>query len=350
LSADPEVRSVQIGVIGTIFVHLLLFFTVPALMRMEPHGGLIPPAREPAPFDIELAPDAFPQPQPEPPPPFKFVETNPDAPDNIPDSTENFGAQNQQTAQEKESPDMTGNRAAIEGQTEIQSERIVSGQLAPPEPPVPSSPPQAETPPQQEANPVIREQIPLTGFEKATSETENSYGSNVAKVAEGTANADQYVEGVKDAPLVQNASSTVKRIDPNQPQPRPKLEKRARPAIFTENKIGTKNIGPTAVDARWSNYGQYLQQLIETVQTQWDRILLQSRVYPGSGTKATVKFILNSKGEISRIISVDGTAGELGLQNCVSAITDRAPFGDWSDDMITMLGEEQEMTFTFFYQ
>ena len=32
------------------------------------------------------------------------------------------------------------------------------------------------------------------------------------------------------------------------------------------------------------------------------------------------------------------------------AITDRAPYGPWTDDMIAMLGKQQEMTFTFYYQ
>ena len=35
---------------------------------------------------------------------------------------------------------------------------------------------------------------------------------------------------------------------------------------------------------------------------------------------------------------------------CVSAITDRAPYGPWTDDMKAMLGSQQEMTFTFYYQ
>jgi len=34
----------------------------------------------------------------------------------------------------------------------------------------------------------------------------------------------------------------------------------------------------------------------------------------------------------------------------VSAITERAPYGEWSEDMIALLGKEQELTFTFHYQ
>jgi hypothetical protein len=30
--------------------------------------------------------------------------------------------------------------------------------------------------------------------------------------------------------------------------------------------------------------------------------------------------------------------------------TDRAPYGPWTDDMKAVLGSQQEMTFTFYYQ
>ena len=34
----------------------------------------------------------------------------------------------------------------------------------------------------------------------------------------------------------------------------------------------------------------------------------------------------------------------------MSAITTPAPYGAWSEDMVSVLGNEQEMTFLFFYQ
>ncbi|MCF7689506.1 MAG: hypothetical protein K9N01_14540 [Cephaloticoccus sp.] len=352
LSRDPEVRSIQIGVLGTVLVHLLLFLIVPYLLKFEHTGalGTVPVAPQ---FNIELMPEeTMPLPEvKETPPPFKFVEVNPDAPDNVPDTTENFGAQNQQAAQEKESPDMSSDRPALDGQTEIQTDRIVSGQLSPQTPPMPSAPPQEEQPAEQEQTMAAkREQIPLSGYEKSPDSTAEGYGSNIAQLPDGDHTVNEKMEGMKDAPLTPSATSMTIRINPSKPLPRPTLEKRARPAIFTENKVGTANIGPTAVDARWSNYGQYLQQLIETVQIQWDRILIQSQVYPTSGTRVVVKFMLNSKGEVSRIIGVEGTAGDLGKQSCVGAITTRSPYGDWTEDMISVLGNSQEMTFTFYYQ
>lgn len=355
LSADPDTRSIQIGVLGTVLVHVLLFLFVPHVLQIEPAHviGRAPEARQ---FDIELAPEEFAlpkQPPPKPPAPFKFVETNPDAPDNVPDDTSNFGAQNQQAAQEKPSPQVGGDRPAMEGRTDIQTNQIVSGQLTPPVPPEPSAPPVELMPEQTPATTAPRAaQNPLSGFQKMDGDDQDSYGSNIAKFAENAKPVPEKVEGVDNAQQVEGGVTPgQQRIDPRRPRPAPRLERRARPAIFSENKIGTANIGPVAFDAKWSNYGQYLQQLIETVQIQWDRILIQSRVYPASGTMVIVKFRLDKKGNVAEIIDVGPSAvADQASRSCVSAITARSPYGEWTDDMVQVLGESQELTFSFYYQ
>lgn len=346
---EPDTRSVLIGLLGMLLVHLLLFLLAPYLMHGDPGATVMRPYASAREFDIELAPDAFER--PEEPPPMNFVEANPNAPDNVPDRTNNFAAQNQQVAQETPTPDGTSDRPAIEGQTEIQSTAIVSGQLTEPAEFVPPAPPVSEQP-QAEEEAVRRREVPLPGFEKTEGESESAYGSNIAKFAEGATAVPEEVEGVDDAPLVQGATSAQPAIDPKRPRPRPQVvrQQQVRPAIFQENKFGTKNIGAIAYDAKWSNYGQYLQKLIETVQIQWERVLIESRVYPIAGTNVRVVFVLNDQGAIARIKSVEGTAGNQAEKACTSAITARAPYGEWTDDMKTILGAEQELTFTFYYQ
>ena len=109
-------------------------------------------------------------------------------------------------------------------------------------------------------------------------------------------------------------------------------------------------MGLTGIDAKWSNYGAYLQRLVDTVQIQWERILIESKVYPPPGSTVSVKFILNSEGKVTKIVNVENKSSDQGSRACVSGITDRAPYGPWTDDMKAMLGEQQEMTFTFYYQ
>ena len=123
-----------------------------------------------------------------------------------------------------------------------------------------------------------------------------------------------------------------------------------RAGIFADNKFGTMNIGPTAVDSRWSKYGVYLQRMIETIQIQWERLMLTNSAHPPSGTTVTITFKINSTGKIIQILDVKNTSNRLGKEMCIQAITSRSPYGEWSQDMIDALGLSQDMTFTFYYQ
>ena len=350
--ADPDSRSTLVGVTGVILFYLLLWATSPYLLRFE---HVAAGARPPAPgkqFNIEMAPDAFiSKPAPKPPPPTKFVEANPDAPDQAPDRTNNFSFMNQQVAQEKPTPDGKNDMPALEGKKDFQSTQIVSGQLSKPVEHVEAAPP-IEAQEAKVATPPAAEQNPLTGFEKKEGENKDAFGSNIAKIPENTRPIPNRIDGAKNVPLIQDATANQPAIDPLHPRARPQIVKQqqVRPAIFTENKFGTQNIGNIAVDAKWSNYGAYLQRMIEAVQSEWDKILIESKNYPGSGTFVAVKFILDSRGDIARIVEVDNKSTEQGSRSCVSAITNRARYGDWTDDMKAVLGEQQEMTFTFYYQ
>lgn len=353
LSKDPEVRSIQVGVAATILIHLLILLVAPYLLRT----GLTHPIKQDADkqlFNIELAPPDEPQPEPpKPANPFKFVETNPDAPDNPPDKTDNFAAQNQQVAQEKPTPNGTSEKPAIEGQTKIHSDQIVSGQLTkpvdqpPPEPPV-------EAPPQQSKTMSTRpEQNPLAGYEKKIGDDADAFGSNIAPEAKNTKNIPKKIEGQKDAPLIEGTSEMQPAIDPHHPRPRQQLVKtvHSRPAIFEENKFGTRNIGAVAVNAKFNNYGAYLQRLIDAVQQQWDRALMDSRIFPPQGSVVHVRFMLNAEGKIAAIEEVKSESTTDAFERlCVTAITARAPYGEWTDDMKAVLGDQQELIFSFYIQ
>lgn len=347
---DPDSRSTVIGVVGALLIHLLLWLVVPQLLRIEGATAATfdASARQ---FDIELAPDAFAE--PEPPPPSKFVETNPDAPVNEPDRTTNFGAQSQQVAQETPTPDGRSDRPATEGKTDSDSTQIVSGRLLNPLEQL-EAVPAIETPPPTEAtaDAARAEQNPLTGFEKTEGQNEESYGSNVARIPENVRPVPERIEGAPDVPFVDGASAVQPAIDPLRPRPRPQITKQpqVRPAVLADNKFGTSNIGNIAYDAKWNNYGAYLQRLIDTVQIQWERILIERRTYPPSGSTVAVKFILDSEGRIAKIVDVNNQSTDSAAAACVSGITERAPYGPWTSDMRAMLGEQQEMTFTFYYQ
>jgi hypothetical protein len=345
---DEDTQSTIVGLILTIILWwplVLAFNWGIGHIHGKNEGKFTATAHPGRQFNIELAPQ-MPK-QPPKPPPNRFVETNPDAPANIPDKTNNFAAQNQQAAQEKPNPDSHGDHAATKGRKDIDSTQIVDGRLNNAKP-VPSAP---SAPPSTKASPTAphREQNPLSGFQKSEGDNKDAFGTNVAKLAENAQNVPQKIEGVQNAPLIEGANTTIPQIDPNHPMPRPHLEQNVRPAIFADNAIGTSNIGIAGWDARWSNYGEYLQRLIDTVQAEWDNLLNNTNAYPPSGSQVQVTFVLNSAGSV-KFVKVDGNAGDLGQKYCVSAITDRSPFGKWTDDMVAMMGSEQQLTFTFYYQ
>ncbi|MBL9201512.1 MAG: hypothetical protein JNL39_13470, partial [Opitutaceae bacterium] len=111
--ANPDTRSVLIGLGAVIAFHLLLLLASPWLLSFDHIPAAARPHSAGREFNIELAPEQFTKPQ-EPPPPQRFVETNPEAPENTPDKTNNFAAQNQQVAQEKPTPDGKSDRPAME--------------------------------------------------------------------------------------------------------------------------------------------------------------------------------------------------------------------------------------------
>lgn len=123
-----------------------------------------------------------------------------------------------------------------------------------------------------------------------------------------------------------------------------------RPVTPRENGVGTENIAPTGADGRWKNYVTYLQKVIDRVQYQWEKQIIQLRESPVMGTQVSVKFVLNAEGKIARIVNVETTASKVYSRICISAVADRTPYARWTDEMRAVLGDEQEMTFTFYYQ
>jgi hypothetical protein len=351
---DPQSRSTAIGLAAVLFVHLLLLLVAPHVMRLGEISG-VRPQSTPREYNIEINPEMLAKPKEKPTDPNKFVETNPDAPENIPDKTNNFAAQNQQAAQEKPNPDGKSDRAATEGKKDIESNQIVSGRLVEPMerlepvPPPPTETPPAETPPVTAPR---MEQNPLAGTEKFEGESKSGFAGNVAQRLENAKAVPEKIEGVRDAPQTDSANALRPAIDPQRPRPRPQIvrQQQTRPAILAENVIGTKNVGLSGIDARWSSYGAYLQKMIDTVQIQWERLILAMSAMPAGGSTVSVKFVMNDEGRITNIVHVESTANESASRACVSAITDRAPYGTWTDDMKAVLGTQQEMTFTFHYQ
>jgi hypothetical protein len=108
--------------------------------------------------------------------------------------------------------------------------------------------------------------------------------------------------------------------------------------------------GLSSVDPNWKPYVQYLSGMVSRINGEWDHILATAKNFPKSGTAVSVKFRLNSDGRVAEIIDVKGNTTAFGEQACLAAITEPAPFGKWSPDMIAKLGDSQVLGFTFYYE
>jgi hypothetical protein len=350
---DPESRSVVIGLIGVIVVHLLLWLVVPHLLRSERRPSILRPHSSARQFNIEIAPDTFTRPIPKPPPPRQFVETNPDAPENTPDKTNNFAAQNQQVAQEKPDPKGDSERPAMEGRKDFQSTQIVSGTLHKQEEHLAPAPtPEATPTPPTPAVPRA-EQNPLPGAEKLMGDNPTGVGTNISREVANARPIPQRIEGAKDVPLIEGATAAQPTIDPKRPRARPSLVKQqqVRPAILAESRVGTRNTGLTAINAKFNQYGLYLQRMADAVQLEFEKVVSESKTYPPVGSYVVVRFVLDSHGNIPRIIEVDNHSSDIGSRNALAGLTNRAPYGEWTEDMIATLNPDgEELMFTFYYE
>ncbi|MBA3849578.1 MAG: hypothetical protein C0502_06225 [Opitutus sp.] len=348
-----ENRSVGIGLVCTVLFHVLLlslapYFPVEKFAGSHSNLGAIARAARGKEFNFELA-DA--PPAEKPADPFKFVETNPDAPENTPDKTINYSNRNQQSAQQEKPAEIDPeNRPSVKGRDDIKNDSsIVSGDLARPQQgaAVTATQQAIENLQPQAAQQARAEQIPLAGTEKIDGKSEDGIGSNISQSKSPSNNAEQFAEGAKNGKSATGGLTESSQVDRPTPRPRPRLTQ-ARPNPLQNRIAGTSNIGILGIDARWSEYGEYMQEFIEIVQTSWWEILRESRIYPQTGTRVVVTFTLNSDGEVS-ILSTEETAGRQGVYACTNAITTRQPYRKWTEQMIAVLGRQQTMTFSFHY-
>ena len=354
LGRGPLDRSIIIGVACTLLFHLLLIFLSPQFAFTKftgVHSGINVARSKPGKtFDFELA-----QPAPKLRDPFKFVETNSAAPENIPDKTENFSNRNQQSAQEVAAKEKDlENRPSVEGQDKIKNDTaIVSGNLAPPQlPSAPSRDPSKDEAADRAEQLARAEQVPLNGFEKVSGKSEDGIAMNKANSKSPTTNAEQALEGDPNSKNTQGGLVAVQQTSSAQPKQRPRLASVSlnRTTPLTTRLSGVTNVGIVGRDARWSEYGEYLNEMLEIIQVTWYRILEESRVSPPRGSHVVVTFKINAKGETDIVKVEDADSGKQGVFSCQNAITYPQPYRKWSQQMIAVLGEQQELTIAFYYQ
>ena len=358
---DPKI--IGSAILLTILLHGMLFFWIlPWLgnaMQMSratssQSAGLAPP-----PVEYVLAPLTPADQQA-----MRYMETNPNAPTVKPDATNNISNRDQRAAQPNPNPDGNSDKPQTDGQ-QLNTQKIVQGDLSRPAPA--PSPPAPVTPPAQKPAVAARPAAPVAAAAPPAlpAKPTSTDGEGIRfeeKPPEKP--ADKPVENPLPPTIAQARSNPRLRDGPltpdvvaqsaadATPETRPSLAVKTHAGPVVEEKKGTHNAGiAPAVDAKFNQFGAYLQMMFEAISSQWDNDCANfSFNQRDAGTVVEVEFTLDSKGGVTGLQVADTTATRGATLLCVNAIKLPAPYGVWSKEMVALLGEAQTVRISFYYQ
>jgi len=369
--AEPEAEKKAFAVAATfalaatIGVHLLAFFCF-MLIDLVPSA---PPAVRPVHRTVSV--ELLEQPSlPE------FVEANPAANQEKPDETDQTAAQDQRAAQPEESdPASDANRPKIDGEAP-DSQKIVEGSLTQTLTPRPvdqaqndqgnavsrgeSAPEQSQGGQPQEAR-GDQSRDATYGRVRATEAEPNAEGT--IPVLEKPGESDYHEQeqeqektivpgpdGPRQVKVVEEQVAPT-RPGGKQPRPRPRLSFETPPGPLMRNTALPSRMGAVAIDAEFSEYGQYTQRMLEAISQQWN-LLGQQAGYLSSeiGTRVVARFVLNKLGEVDELQVIYSDANNPATVLVTNAIQSRSPYGPWTADMINSLGTQHTVTISFHYR
>jgi membrane protein involved in colicin uptake len=137
----------------------------------------------------------------------------------------------------------------------------------------------------------------------------------------------------------------------NRPAPmaRPKLSSEITSGPIMQSTASANKFGAIALDASFSEFGEYEQQFYSALQVGWYNEVAFYKPLD-TGTQVSISFILKSDGSIDSVTVLSSTAGLIATSICESAITKRSPFRPWTQDMIQVFGDQKELKVRFYYR
>lgn len=346
----------QWGLTGAVGLSLLAHAL---LLEVVPNAVFTPVTHWEAPAVPEVAYAPKPRQLPE------FVEANPAVPENIPDPTTQESARNQQAAQEKPDSLSDAPKPAVEGELE-DSPKIVDGSLE--EENAMLLPPglyrqEAREETAEAAEVAVAPPPPLPDFIQQKPVSLEGPGSTLKETGTGRELSEssaphvvylnrtgQVAEVREEATSQEVAEAAAARGMPI-PQARPKLHFKVPPGKRMKQAVRAGRMGVLAVEARYSEFGDYQQRMIEAVSEQWHLLGSRSNV-TGANIQARVvlEFWIDQEGYVHDMEMVESSATRAAALICQDAVLSRAPYGEWPQAMKTVIGERLPMRFLFFYE
>lgn len=307
-------------------------------------------------------------PEPVTPEEMRYVEANPDAPENEPDPTDQYSFRSQQAANPEES-DSPLEAPNVDGEA-VDSTKILQGAVDP-SPPMPSGvyttkgegegneggqagahANAAVEPPTPKPAPAFLQQAP---------ETTDGTGSTLDAIGQGETPTEQPSEEAQvdlyrpNTPT--NPNQVAEQGDGHGGSPEAKPVPRARPRLSPElihgplakSQGASLRRGAIALDATFSEFGEYEQQFYAALQAGWyQEIEFFQPIDTHSSVR--VRFKIQSDGTIVDTEVVSSNASEIATIICETAITKRSPFRPWTKEMVKVFGDERTLTVTFHYR
>lgn len=351
VSGDADRDGLWAAIAVAVFLHLLLLWAAPAQVFERPE-------RQAVPQSLEL----FLEPLPETPEMEEtYVRATPDVPESLPEETLNISDRDQQAAQEEEVLPDPENTPYVEGDLE-ESNRLVQGnpnmEPVPPSPPA-SSPASGSSPMvRQEAAP--KERPAQVNPDFAEDEPLEDEGvASIPEPDESLEEPEELAEPLKPVEVtsVYDGSGTAAVTTPEQqlgepsPQPRPRqrVERDTSFGPVKDNRQGAIRIGRLAFDAQYSEFGEYWRRVAEIIESHWRNLVYNTKSIPFGGYRVAVSFAITRKGEVVNVKIEESDAGRLAETISQDAIIGKAPFFEWTPEMIIKMGEQAECSIHFFY-
>jgi outer membrane biosynthesis protein TonB len=120
--------------------------------------------------------------------------------------------------------------------------------------------------------------------------------------------------------------------------------------LLLRNAVGVNRAGAVAIDARFSQYGDYTQRMLEAIQSSWWSIIERSQFEGVQRGRVTVRFRLHRDGTVTDAAILSNEVTRVMSLACKDAVMAPAPYDVWRADMVALYGESDIVTINFYYR
>ena len=295
-----DLRSAAIAVAVSLGLHLLLLWVLP-----DSFQKVVAFVR---PIEVLTAPVKIDEARL--PPKLRFIETNPLANQAVPKTTP-FTSSRNQTAAQPVPEKMPTNSPLPKSEGTSEQLRIAKGK--------------PRSIDQSEAQPISQPSISMAAPVKAPPPP----GPGKSAAQPSPTPAPVPVAANPDRPRASVPSGTY--------------------GLLLRRPVGVNRAGTIAVDARFSNYGDYTQRMMEAIQSSWWSIIERSRFEGLSRGNVIVRFRLHRDGTVTDAQVLGTEVTRVMTLACKDAVMAPAPYDIWRADMVAMYGESDTVTINFLY-